>query len=48
VNKALVLNRLGQHDVAATILGDLALDPNIPLDIEQIAKVSLANITRSK
>jgi tetratricopeptide (TPR) repeat protein len=47
-NKALALNRQGKYDEAMSILGDLALDPNVPLDIEQIAKVTLANIMRSR
>ena len=47
-NKALVLNRQGKHDEAVRILGDLALDPNVPEDIEQIAKATLANVICSK
>jgi len=46
VNKALALNRQGKHEEALGILGDLALDQTVPLDIEQIAKATLANIVR--
>jgi tetratricopeptide (TPR) repeat protein len=48
VNKALALNRQGKHEQAVSILGDLALDPDVPLDIEQIAKATLANVMRSR
>jgi tetratricopeptide (TPR) repeat protein len=46
VNKALALNRQGKQEEAISILGELALDPNVPLDVEQIAKMSLASMTR--
>jgi tetratricopeptide (TPR) repeat protein len=46
VNKALALNRQGKHEAALGILGDLALDQTVPLDIEQIAKATLANVIR--
>ncbi len=44
-NKALVLDRAGKHSDAIRILGELALDPASPLDVAQIAKFSLAQIT---
>jgi tetratricopeptide (TPR) repeat protein len=44
VNRALIIERQGEHDSAVRILGELALDPNSPFDIEHIAKVTLANI----
>ncbi|PYV69092.1 MAG: hypothetical protein DMG96_34815 [Acidobacteria bacterium] len=48
VNKALALNRQGRHEEALGILGDLALDQTVPLDVEQIAKATLANVIRSR
>jgi tetratricopeptide (TPR) repeat protein len=42
INKALILKRHGDHDGAIRMLGELALDPNSPLDIEHLAKTSLA------
>ena len=44
VNKALALNRSGNHESAVRILGELALDPDSPSDVERIAKLSLAQI----
>ena len=46
INKALLLNRSGDHDAAIRLLGELALDPNSPGDTEQMAKASLANIVK--
>lgn len=43
-NKALELNRRGEHDGAIWLLGELALDPNSPGDTEQIAKFELAEL----
>lgn len=42
INKALILHSRGQKAEAIRILGELALDPASPLDIEAIAKKSLA------
>jgi len=46
INKALLLNRSGDHDGAIRLLGELALDPNSSGDTEQMAKASLANIVK--
>ena len=46
INRALILERQGDHDTAVRILGELALDPNSPFDIEHIAKASLATIVQ--
>jgi len=48
INKALILSRSKKDDEAVRILGDLALDPKSPLDVEQIAKATLANIRHVK
>lgn len=45
VNKALALERRGKRAEAIRILGELAVDPMSPLDIEAIAKQSLAMFT---
>jgi tetratricopeptide (TPR) repeat protein len=47
INKALILSRAGKREEARRILGDLALDPKSPLDIEQIAKATLAQVTEN-
>ena len=44
INWALILKRQGDLDTAVRILGELALDPNSPLDVEQMAKVALGTI----
>jgi len=44
INKALVLNEHGQKAVAIKILGELALNPTSPIDVEALAKQSLAVI----
>jgi tetratricopeptide (TPR) repeat protein len=44
-NKALVLDRLGKRAEAIAILGELALDPKSPLDVEQLSKMALAQMT---
>jgi hypothetical protein len=44
INKALVLQSQGKKAEAIRILGELALDPASPLDIEAIAKKSLTLI----
>ena len=46
VNKALLLNRRGQRDAAIAMLGELALDPASPLDIEIIAKKNIELILK--
>lgn len=43
-NKALVLDRLGKRSEAIKILGELALDPRSPLDVEQLSKLALAQM----
>lgn len=43
-NKALVLERAGKHAEAIEMLGNLALDPAAPLDVVEIAKLSLSQI----
>jgi hypothetical protein len=48
VNKALELDRLGDHDGAVRLLGELALDPNSTFATEQLAKASLAMIALAK
>jgi hypothetical protein len=44
-NKALILDRMGKHAEAIEILGTLALDPATPLDVVEISKLSLSQIT---
>lgn len=46
INKALLLERRGDHEGAIRMLGELALDLNSPFDIEHIAKATLATIAR--
>jgi tetratricopeptide (TPR) repeat protein len=46
VNKALALDRTGKRPEAIQILGELAVDPKSPLDVEQLSKMSLAQMTR--
>jgi tetratricopeptide (TPR) repeat protein len=46
INRALILHRQGNHDTAVRILGELALDHDSPLDIEHIAKASLATMVQ--
>jgi len=48
INKALLLRREGKAEEATKILGDLALDPKSPEDIEQIAKGVLLQATSSR
>ena len=45
VNKALVLDRMSKRPEAIKILGELALDPKSPLDVEQMSKMALAQMT---
>jgi tetratricopeptide (TPR) repeat protein len=44
VNRALVLNRQGNRDAAARLLGELALSPTSTLASEQLAKATLATL----
>lgn len=46
INKALVLDRRGDHEGAVRLLGELALDPSSTYATEHLAKVMLANIAR--
>jgi len=45
-NKALALDRMGNRAEAIKILGELALDPVSPLDVAELSKMALAQITR--
>jgi tetratricopeptide (TPR) repeat protein len=44
INKALILDRKGDHDGAVRFLGELALDPASTYATEHLAKVTLANV----
>jgi tetratricopeptide (TPR) repeat protein len=44
INKALIIDRSGDHDSAVRLLGELALDPASTYATEHLAKVMLANI----
>jgi tetratricopeptide (TPR) repeat protein len=44
INKALILDRQNRKSEAIAILGELALNPSSPLDIEAIAKKTLATL----
>src|SRR5262245_21050095 len=46
INKALVLDRNGDHEGAVRLLGELALDPASTYATEHLAKVTLANVAR--
>jgi tetratricopeptide (TPR) repeat protein len=46
INKALVLDRTGDHDGAVRLLGELALDPASTFSTEHSAKVMLANVAK--
>jgi tetratricopeptide (TPR) repeat protein len=48
VNKALLLNRRGERDAAIAMLGELALDPASPGDIELIAKKTIDFILKGQ
>ncbi|UWZ83994.1 tetratricopeptide repeat protein [Occallatibacter riparius] len=48
INRALLFDRQGDHDRAILTLGELALDPSSPADIEQIAKACLAMIVQNQ
>jgi tetratricopeptide (TPR) repeat protein len=44
INKALSLDKLGKHDEARRILSALAAEPTLPVDVEQLAKLSLSQL----
>lgn len=46
INKALIVDRSGDHEGAVRLLGELALDPASTYATEHLAKVTLANITK--
>ena len=46
INKALVLDRQGDHEGAVRLLGGLVLDPHSTSGTEQLAKATLATITK--
>lgn len=46
INRALVLNRKGEHDAAVKLLGGLVLDPSSTYSTEHLAKFTLGNITK--
>jgi tetratricopeptide (TPR) repeat protein len=48
INKALIMDQRGDHDVAVRSLGDLALDPASTYGTEHLAKASLAYVARNK
>lgn len=45
INKALILDRQGDHDGAVRLLGELALDPASTYATEHLAKVTLASVS---
>lgn len=47
INKALVLDRNGDHDGAIRLLGELALDPASTYATEHLAKVALASVVEA-
>jgi tetratricopeptide (TPR) repeat protein len=46
INKALILDRSGDHAGAVRLLGELALDPASTYATEHLAKVTLANVAK--
>lgn len=46
INRALILEKRGQHDRAVQLLGELALDPASTFATEHLAKAMLANISK--
>jgi tetratricopeptide (TPR) repeat protein len=46
INKALILDRGGDHEGAVRLLGELALDPASTFATEHLAKVTLANVAK--
>lgn len=46
INKALIMDRGGDHEGAVRLLGELALDPASTYATEHLAKVTLANVAK--
>jgi hypothetical protein len=46
INKALIMDRSGDHEGAIRLLGELALDPASTHATEHLAKVTLANVAK--
>lgn len=46
INKALIMNRSGEHEEAVQLLGDLALDPDSTYATEHLAKVTLVSVAK--
>ena len=46
INKALILDRSGDHEGAVRLLGELALDPASTYATEHLAKATLANVAK--
>jgi hypothetical protein len=46
INKALIMDRSGDHEGAVQLLGELALNPASTYATEHLAKVTLANIAK--
>ena len=46
INKALIVDRSGDHEAAVRLLGELALDPASTYATEHLAKVTLANVAK--
>jgi hypothetical protein len=46
INKALVMDRQGEHDGAIRLLGELALDPQSTYGTEHLAKATLALVAK--
>lgn len=44
INKALTLDKLGKRDEARRMLSTLVAEPALPIDVEQIAKLSLTQL----
>jgi len=48
INKALILDRQGDHEGAVRLLGQLALDPQSTFATEHMAKVTLAEFLKNR
>ena len=46
INRALLMNELGDRDGAVKLRGHIALDPTSTFGTEQLAKFSLAKLTK--
>jgi hypothetical protein len=46
INKAIALDRSGDHAGAVRLLGELALDPTSTFATEHLAKVTVANFVK--